>query len=91
MNRHSGMRFPATVGLLALVAGLSILFPLLSLVRGTQWASLPALASAPENLTAALLSVTTASLACAISTTLGFALALVLARAREILSSVLRA
>lgn len=91
LNRKSGLRFPATVGLLALVACLSILFPLLSLVRGTQWASLPALASAPENVTAALLSVMTASLACAISTTLGFALALVLARARGILSSVLRA
>lgn len=91
VNRNGGTRFPATVGLLALVAGLSILFPLLSLVRGTQWASLPALASAPENVTAALLSVTTASLACAISTTLGFALALVLARARGLLPSVLRA
>ena len=91
VNRNGGTRFPATVGLLALVAGLSTLFPLLSLVRGTQWASLPALASAPENLTAAALSLATASLACILSTVLGCALALVLARATGPLVAVLRA
>lgn len=88
---RSTTRYPATVGLLALVACFSILFPILSLALGAEWTSLPELASTPENLTAAFLSIATATLACALSTVLGFALALVLARASGPLVSVLRA
>lgn len=89
--RRESARTPMLVGLLAVMAGLSIVFPIVALALGTPWGSLADLAAAPENRSAAVLSLVTATLACLISTTFGLALALKLARSSGPLTVLLRA